>query len=361
MNEKAFHVSSNRNYGIDALRLFSMFLIIILHILGKGGVLASTSGTKFAIGWFLEIAAYCAVNCFGLISGYAAYSEQEKEYRYSKYISLWMQVAFYSFGITLLAFIISPQRIGLLRLIKSALPVATSHYWYFTAYTALFFVIPWLNRLVRSCSEKELHIFILILFLLFSCYATFSSMFKMIFNLNNGYSFLWLAVLYLIGAWIKKCAIHQHIKSSLAAVGLLACILLNWGPSLLFKDRRFITYNNPGILLMSVAYVIIFSKIQFGSRSKKILACFAPAAFGVYLIHVQDLVWTHLMSSRFAWISNYSVWALPVLVIGCAIIMLIVLLFIEKLRIQIFRVLRINELAQKICSKICVFFHRKFV
>ena len=30
-----------RNYGIDFLRIISMFMIVILHILGNGGILAS--------------------------------------------------------------------------------------------------------------------------------------------------------------------------------------------------------------------------------------------------------------------------------------------------------------------------------
>jgi peptidoglycan/LPS O-acetylase OafA/YrhL len=32
------------NYGIDLLRLIAMFMIVILHVLGKGGVLNNVSG-----------------------------------------------------------------------------------------------------------------------------------------------------------------------------------------------------------------------------------------------------------------------------------------------------------------------------
>ena len=35
-------MNSNRNYGIDALRLVSMYLVVILHVLGQGGVLANS-------------------------------------------------------------------------------------------------------------------------------------------------------------------------------------------------------------------------------------------------------------------------------------------------------------------------------
>ncbi len=30
-------ITKNRNYGIDALRIISMFMVVILHSLGHGG------------------------------------------------------------------------------------------------------------------------------------------------------------------------------------------------------------------------------------------------------------------------------------------------------------------------------------
>lgn len=61
-----------RNYGIDFLRIISMFMIVILHILGNGGILASVQigSSNYHLAWILEIASYCAVNCYALISGY---------------------------------------------------------------------------------------------------------------------------------------------------------------------------------------------------------------------------------------------------------------------------------------------------
>ena len=94
-------VSENRNYGIDALRLFSMFLVVILHVLGRGGILGATNGGKLFVCMILETAAFCSVDCFALISGYVSYSGEEKPFRYSKYIHLWLQVVFYSFGFTI--------------------------------------------------------------------------------------------------------------------------------------------------------------------------------------------------------------------------------------------------------------------
>lgn len=66
--------TTKRNSGIDLLRIISMIMIVTLHLLGHGGILNNlepfTSGHYSA--WTLEIIAYCAVNCYALISGYVS-------------------------------------------------------------------------------------------------------------------------------------------------------------------------------------------------------------------------------------------------------------------------------------------------
>ena len=59
-----------RNRGIDLLRMTAMWMVVILHILNKGGVLAAAAPLSAGQGTarLLETAAYCAVNCYGLIS-----------------------------------------------------------------------------------------------------------------------------------------------------------------------------------------------------------------------------------------------------------------------------------------------------
>lgn len=36
--------SKDRNYGIDLLRIFSMIMISVLHVLGHGGILDNLTG-----------------------------------------------------------------------------------------------------------------------------------------------------------------------------------------------------------------------------------------------------------------------------------------------------------------------------
>ena len=149
-----------------------MFLVVVLHVLGHGGILATAQSEQYAISWFLEVIAYCAVDCYAIVSGYVSYSETEKPYHYSKYIMMWLQVVTYSFGITLIFFCLNPETVGLKTLIKSALPVTTSHYWYFSAYTGLFFIIPWINSFIRRHTKRELTIILILKITQIFCYNT---------------------------------------------------------------------------------------------------------------------------------------------------------------------------------------------
>ena len=49
-----------RNQGIEALRIVSMFLIVVMHTLKQGGVLVAANGSTahFYLAWFLEVIAF---------------------------------------------------------------------------------------------------------------------------------------------------------------------------------------------------------------------------------------------------------------------------------------------------------------
>ena len=72
-------MANKRNYGIDLLRIILMYMVCMLHTLGQGGVLdACQIGTiEYKTYWFLEIFSYCAVDGFGIISGYMATDKPE--------------------------------------------------------------------------------------------------------------------------------------------------------------------------------------------------------------------------------------------------------------------------------------------
>lgn len=81
---------NNYHLGIDLLRILAMFMIVVTHVLGKGGVRDSVAGTvdiHFLQTWIIQASVYVAVNCYALISGYVGFRSQ---FKYSKVIRLWL-------------------------------------------------------------------------------------------------------------------------------------------------------------------------------------------------------------------------------------------------------------------------------
>ena len=100
-----------RNIGIDALKILSMFMIVILHILGQGGILATLPqfSMRYNISWLIEIMCLCSVNCFAITSGYLS---AEKKYTYKGILNLWLQVIFYSLVLIGIMKFVTPQTIN---------------------------------------------------------------------------------------------------------------------------------------------------------------------------------------------------------------------------------------------------------
>ena len=112
------------------LRLIAMFYVVILHSLGEGGVLGG-DGLNRALSYGMETLAYCAVDCFALISGYVAFrQDREARYRFSGYINLYLQVVFYILLITSLYWAIGSDCVERSMFLHAFRPVYYVEYWY---------------------------------------------------------------------------------------------------------------------------------------------------------------------------------------------------------------------------------------
>lgn len=342
--------ADRRNYGIDLLRIVSMFLIVILHVLGQGGILqqAQTDGS-YAVSWFMEIGAYCAVNCYALISGFVGFSEQPKNQKYSRYIILWMQVVFYCILVTGIFCVIRSDVISKVRLFSAIFPVAFKQYWYFSAYIGVFFMMPWLNKAIRNFSKKELTGLVVTCAAVFSFYSTAMQIVGDPFLLSGGYSFLWLMVLYIIGAYIKRYEMYKYIKKSYLILIVCGLVIFTWGwkMGMTRGEDIFVSYISPTILGIAVALLLLFCQINVVGFARKCVRFAAPAAFGVYLIHTHPLVFEYIIQGRFSGVADLSVVLIPAVVLGIAAVIFTVCILIDKLRTGIFEILRLNRLAVK--------------
>lgn len=348
---------SERNHGIELLLIFAMLLAAVLHILKKGGVITASEGNLAAYStvWLLEAAAYCAVNCYALISGYVGYSDRPKPLRLARCIELWLQVVFYSVIITTVYCIAGVGFVGVSDFADAFLPVTSKQYWYFTAYIGMFFFIPLLNALVRRLNRRALVSLCIMLIAVFSLYDTFASFWKKDpLALVGGHSPLWLGVLYIFGAAMKKLRVPESMSSKkalliYASAAVFTALFKITGDRLLrfVPGSLFVRDTSPTVLLCAAALLVAFARFKPCRKLTEFAVLFAPAAFGVYLLHVSPLVFEHVIGNRFAFIGRLPFPLLPFAVLASAGVILAVGLAADKVRILLFKALGVPKLCRK--------------
>lgn len=353
---------TERNLGIDLLRLVSMLMVICLHCLGWGGLSNALEGTPAAqqAAWFLGAACYGAVNLYALTTGYV-YAKAQR--RRSKIVTLWQEVFFYSVLLTAIGIAVNGT-IEKETLLQTLFPTTLKRWWYFSSYFLLFFLIPFLNRLISGFSKRRYRLVLLLGFLLLCGINWGASRFERdSFMANGGYSPLWLAYLYLVGAYIRIYAADFTAVKKRVLLGVYAlCTLLTWCSKLLLGgltklvfgrallDDALYSYLSPTVVIGSIALLIFFTKIKI-SHGKRFLCAIAPCSFGVYLIHTHPFVWENLLKQYFRQFAQTPWYLQYGRMIVVAIALFVGCLAIDYLRGLLFRALRLPRLSEWITEK----------
>ena len=368
-----------RHTGLDLLRIVAMLMIITLHYMDKGGMLAdwkgSVSGGQY-IYWIIESASLCSVNAYILISGYFASSFH---FSLRKLVLFWLQVAFYSVGIAIVFYIIAyfngtkvffDQWMNLFNLQFLCFPIVNGHYWFASAFFALYILQPVLNTAVLRLDKKTHGIVVLLL--LTVCCLTKSVIFFELAIDDRGYGIVWFVVLYLLASYIGFYGIPL-IKKKIQAVfwyvlsvaGIVVSypllralsegvILAEGKPAVRLGDLEYavtvpLSYNYIFVLTASISFFMFFSLLDIKNRILvKIISFTAPLVFGVYLIH------EHLFM-RYTWQKWFGVSSeenLPNALLRWLLVVPVIFItgiFIDWIRSRIFKA---GEKLFDICYKI---------
>ncbi len=353
-------VNNKRNYGIDLLRIISMMFVVLLHCLGHGGIIhnADINSIQYKVSWFMEIIAYCAVDIFALISGYVAYSDEKKKTCYANYGMLWLEVVFYGILITFIFDIFNIVYISIKDYFIVLLPVTNKLYWYFTAYTGLFIVMPIINNGIRNTNNKDLKILFWLILLVFSMFDNLIDGFRF----NNGYSFIWLLLLYVLGAIIKKCQIGKNLSNFKIVLGIILLVLITYlykiygfELSILLFDIHinndwFVSYISPTILVIAILYILLFSRIKFNNSYIKVIKYVAPSSFAIYVLNNHHLIWDYIIEDMFINIANGSIVKIILYPLIFTILFSFIVIFMDKLRQLLFNRMRIKFKIERLIS-----------
>lgn len=296
--------------GVELLRIITMLMILTSHFFVHGGVLGKLSpgSPYFYICWTIEAFCYVMVNCYALITGYF---QSRSEFKLKKLLLLWGQIIFISAAAYLILAAVGQVEFSWSAFSRAALPVVMQRYWFATAYVILYAISPLLNFVIRRMNKREFTICVAVLFGIF---VLFRNLFYWsdFANLHGGYSWVSLAVLYMIGAYIRiyKPVIRHPLLmySLLSLITALSRIVL----TILWYRFEFDTvylkalmqYNSVTVVAASVCLFYFFLNLELQNRAVLwLIGFFSPATFGVYLIHeqieVKSIIWKLIAPAKY--------------------------------------------------------------
>lgn len=279
-----------RNSNIELLRIFCMLMIIAGHIMMSHGTLFSLINCDEIIDLFFRGAFCVAVNAFVLISGY--FGIQFKKERLAHIV---IQTFFYSVIFFFLAIVLGWHTINIQTDLFAFMPILTKQYWFVTCYVVLYVISPWLNCWVNCLEQNKYKNFLIIGFVVFYLWPTFSYLFNAPqFIGDAGYGIVNFVYLYMAGRYVRLFFTCVHTFKYyfggyfISAMVLFFCqYCLSW--LLGFEFTSWFSYNTIFCLLGSGCLFMAFMKLSFHSS---IVNYWAKPCLAVYLIHMAPFIWT---------------------------------------------------------------------
>lgn len=289
-----------RDANLEVLRVVAMMMVIVLHYLSKGGLLADPSqnfsGTNLLF-WLVECFAVSCVNVYVLISGYYMVTSR---FSFSKLFRTWGQVLFYSVGVavfSVLTGIVSFDSFkNTYELLFLCCPIVMGHYWFATAYFLLLCIAPVLSVAARNLSKKQFETVLVCLLAVF-CFVKTVMPYQLIFD-DRGNGILWFVCLFMVAAYIrlygeklnkgKKRAIFMYMLFSLLAwcYLLAAGIFTNKTARFEFLWQQVTDFNFIFVFFASVSLFMLFKQMKLKNTGfVRFVTKLAPYTFGVYLLH----------------------------------------------------------------------------
>ena len=292
-----------------------------------------------------------------MISGFA---NVKTKFKFRRFTYLWLQTVFL-ITMTNVAVHFLPLNVEVKSewWIAGFLPLTKRELWYLCAYFFMFALIPVLNKGLLALTKRQ-HIAVMIM-------LQAPTIFRLIENKDNyalsaGYSAMWLICLYVMGAYFRIYGAPKWGKWFVTLPIFFVCALGAWLAKILPEELvarglmsdqareytardNLISYISPLIVIMSVMLLIFFMQLKIKHKiSRSVIAAFAKATWGVFVIHVTSAFWYWTdFWSRFGKIGTLSPVKMMLHVLLAGLIVYVSISVISILQGCLFRVLRVNK------------------
>ena len=327
--------------------------IIATHLLVQGGLLnnAKVGTTQYWIIWLMQILVYCSVDVFAMLSGYLAYGKKQlNSFRAFELVAV---VAFYCISITTLLAMFRPDIItGIKDVLVGFFPLIKGRYWYITCYFPILLLSPYYTVLLEGITVRQHRNLLIICLFFFSFVNSFISFFGPdLFAENQGYSFMWLSVCYVLGAYLKRADTFQirRFKCFLGYFLCAAIVLLGnmLGYKILGYNVQYMaSYISPFVVVMAVCTFCYFKDIKLGASSQKIKSIvkrISDTAFDVYIIHSHIFIFDYFLKDSLVVLLNQNLLMIPVIFLLLIVVLYFSLSLIGIIRIKLFEILGVQQ------------------
>lgn len=369
------NMKKDRNLNFDLMRIFSMFLIIVWHIIIHGAILSNCKNSALRL--ILDMSTYFIVvhvNSFVLLTGYF---QSKGTCKGEKAIKLIFQVLFYSVAILILALKLGwISSINTVDLFNNISLNVLNNYWFIKTYIILYLLSDFINKFIDRLNKEEYKNFLLLGFFLLSV-IPFITGYRVLEN--TGYSLINFIYLYIVGGYFRRYPLKESYHFKNMTLNGYRCLLIflffGLGLSNFFVNHLAIEAKAMGGLLTEISNMILASRLHYATPfviiqsliyfeffrtlncKRKVLGKISCLVFGIYLIHDNPLIREHIY--KILKINNgaFTDYNMLFKIFGVAILIFCTCLLIEAIRYGICKLIYKIKWIKELSTKIKNFFN----
>ena len=222
----------------------------------------------------------------------------------------------------------------------------------------MYYFLPFAINSINSVNKNLYRKIIFHFFFIYSLYYTIirNNIKNTNFNyINEGYSSLWLWILYIVGAYFGRFLIDKSTFSNFLYLLLYLIISFISSEYSINNIRKknslnfiFLSYASPTVIIQAISLIFFFSHIKINNNLLiKIISFFYPLNFSVNIIHSR-FFFSKLQSSQklFKFINSLSPKNLFFKIYGISIVIYFICTFIDYLRLLLFKLFKIRNICE---------------
>lgn len=291
-------VTAKQNKSISLYKVLACFGVIVVHLIVHNADYIKDGYNDVV--YLVYSLCVDSIDAFAIISGFFSVKEDN---RLRKAISLESAVLFYSISISAIGFFVFKISFTTQMWLSTFFPAVNDRYWYYTAYLILLLIVPILNKIIGSLSNK--HLKLVILTMLFGTIAC--GLIGINWNHTSGLlNRFMLVFFYFVGAYIRRLYDSGSIHKKYNVIYIMSSMFLLLLPWFLAKNIG--SFNSPVMeyfwqpssvtsILGTICCFVFFLNIDDAAISEYVNT-FASSAFYVWIIHDHPILRNLLITNH---------------------------------------------------------------